>query len=326
MTTPAKKVPAKKVPAKKTTPKKPAPKKADPKKDRLSQADLAAKYGYVQALLNSNKELRDLFAAAYGNDKKGQWTAEKFQTQLRNTNWFKKHSAAWRSSEALFYADRGTFDAKKAETLAQVKAQAGQMGATLSDAQAANLAESYFRSGYSPTQIQQALSSYIVSTNGSNDDVGGTAGETLRGLREYADQMGVKRDGNWLLAASRSVAGGLTTLDDWIGEMREEAKTKYVAIAPRIDAGMTVRDIASTYINQMADTLEIDTDQIALSDPSIQKALMGQADQQGMPTTQTLWDFDQALRKDPRWATTKNANAAASGVALNVLQAFGFNG
>jgi peptidoglycan hydrolase-like protein with peptidoglycan-binding domain len=325
MATTAKKTAA--TPPKKTTPKKPDPKKTtDPKKDRLSQADLAAKYGYVQALLNSNKELRDLFAAAYGTDKKGQWTAEKFQTALRNTDWFKKHSAAWRSSEALFYADRATFDAKNAEVLAEVRTTAGQMGAVLSPEQEKALAESYFRSGYTPSQVRQALSSYIVSVNGSLDDVGGTAGESLRGLREYADQMGVKRDGQWLLSASRSIATGLSTIDDWIGEMREEAKTKYVALAPRIDAGMTVRDIASTYLNQMADTLELDVDQIGLDDPSIQRALMGKADQQGMPTTETLWDFDQSLRKDPRWALTKNANATANGVALNVLQAFGFNG
>ena len=44
--------------------------------------------------------------------------------------------------------------------------------------------------------MRQALSAYIVTTGTSGvDSVGGQAGESIAALREYADSMGVKRDG-----------------------------------------------------------------------------------------------------------------------------------
>jgi hypothetical protein len=45
-------------------------------------------------------------------------------------------------------------------------------------------------------------------------------------------------------------------------------------------------------------------------------------DGQAMP----LWDFEQQLRKDPRWLNTNRAQNDITGVASAVMQMFGLRG
>src|SRR5437867_7698434 len=54
----------------------------------LSRGATAEDYGFVEALFDSNPELKKLFNKAV----KGGWEAKKFQAELRDTNWWKTHS------------------------------------------------------------------------------------------------------------------------------------------------------------------------------------------------------------------------------------------
>jgi hypothetical protein len=294
------------------------------KKDTLGKQTLAEKYGYVSALINSNSELRSLFAKAYGTSKSGQWTSERFQAALRNTKWYKNHSEQWRKTEALRLGDPTEFKARVKQSTQEIKAIAGAMGANLTDDQAASLGNSYFRAGYDQNQIRQNLMSYV--TSGEAGEYGGAAGQAFQELRQYGDNMGIKRDATWYQGAVRSIAAGLSTVEDWTGDIAAEAQSMYAPFAERIAQGMTVRDLASGYINTMAETLEIDPDEIGLDDATVQQALKGGMDQKGNPYAQSLWDFEKNLRGDARWQSTKNANQQANQTALSVLQAFGFQG
>ena len=309
--------------------KKPAAKKAAaPAKSRLSAADLASEYGYVSALINSNSELKGLFAKAYGTGTTGQWTARKFQAALQNTAWYKTHSDQWRKTETLRLADPTTFTASVTAATQDAKRLAANMGANITDAQAAALGKTFYMGGYNQAQQQQALGEYINTTKSTPDTTGGaggTYGQTLAALKQHGANMGVQQSDTYYEAAAKSVAMGLSTADDWTGDITTQAKSLYAPYAVRLDQGATVKDLASSYTNQMAQTLELDPNSVSLFDPTIQKALKGAPDpKSGMPTTQSLWDFDQGLKADPRWATTKNANQLANDTALNVLQSMGF--
>ena len=79
------------------------------------------------------------------------------------------------------------------------------------------------------------------------------------------------------------------------------------------------------YINMMAQTFEVDPDQIDLSDPHIKEAL-GAVDDKGNPRVMGLGEFQDKLRDDPRWMGTKQALSAYSQMAVDFGRRFGVLG
>ena len=69
----------------------------------------------------------------------------------------------------------------------------------------------------------------------------------------------------------------------------------------------------------MARVLEISPDSIKLNDPTLRSAI-------GPEKEMPIYEFERALRKDPRWQYTDTARQEVSDVALEVLRDFGFTG
>jgi hypothetical protein len=83
--------------------------------------------------------------------------------------------------------------------------------------------------------------------------------------------------------------------------------------------GLDLADVYSPYKTAMAKTLEVDPNAITLDDPTLRSAFTPAGEQ-------TLYDFQRALRKDPRWQYTNNAREDVSNSVTKVLQDFGFMG
>jgi len=84
-----------------------------------------------------------------------------------------------------------------------------------------------------------------------------------------------------------------------------------------LDQGIDLETVYSPYKNAMASVLEINPATINLSDPTLRGAI-------GPDKEMSLYEFQKALRKDPRWQYTNNARRDVSNVALKVLRDFGF--
>ena len=69
----------------------------------------------------------------------------------------------------------------------------------------------------------------------------------------------------------------------------------------------------------MANVLELNPNEIKLDDPALANAITGDK-------TMTTYEFQNTLRKDPRWQYTANAHDTVSGAVQKVLQDFGFMG
>jgi hypothetical protein len=69
----------------------------------------------------------------------------------------------------------------------------------------------------------------------------------------------------------------------------------------------------------MASLLELNPDSISLNDPLLRSAIQGDKE---MP----IYEFQRALRKDPRWQYTDNARETVSNGLTQVLKDFGFQG
>ena len=86
-----------------------------------------------------------------------------------------------------------------------------------------------------------------------------------------------------------------------------------------LDQGLDLDAVYAPYKNTMASLLELNPDSISLNDPLLRSAIQGDKE---MP----LYDFQRALRKDPRWQYTNNARETVSNGLTQVLKDFGFQG
>jgi TolA-binding protein len=86
-----------------------------------------------------------------------------------------------------------------------------------------------------------------------------------------------------------------------------------------LDAGNDLEDVYLPYRSAMSTILEVPLDKINLNDPTLTGAITAQGN---MP----LYEFKNALRKDPRWQYTDNARETVSNGLTQVLKDFGFMG
>jgi len=198
-----------------------------------------------------------------------------------------------------------------------IRISASQLGVTLDDAKINSLANAYARGDINATVLP-----YEIVRQGEIDFTKGAAGNTYNKLRELASAYGIQYNEDWYKNSVASILSGKEAEDTYDVSIKELAKSKYPTLAKQIDAGRNVRDLASPYIESMAQLLEVGSDSITLDDFYINQALTG-LDADGTPKQKPLWEFQQQLRQDPRWRYTKNAQESMMSASRKVLQDFG---
>jgi hypothetical protein len=83
--------------------------------------------------------------------------------------------------------------------------------------------------------------------------------------------------------------------------------------------GTDLDTIYSPYKYAMQQILEVPNEAINLNDPTLRNAISSNGQM-------TLYDFQNSLRKDPRWQYTNNARETVSSGLTQVLKDFGFMG
>ena len=90
-------------------------------------------------------------------------------------------------------------------------------------------------------------------------------------------------------------------------------------VSALIDKGIDLGTIYSPYQNIMESVLELPRGSVTLDDPVLRTAI-------GPDKEMTIYEFQRALRKDPRWERTDAAREEVSGTVLDVLRQFGMQG
>ena len=238
--------------------------------------------------------------------------------KLAETDWFKTHGTDVTKNLALEQTSPEIFRQNVASVREQIRDQAASLGKKLSDADLDSIARDAYIYGkaYNSSQVVNDL---VAKGQGQ---AGGTYGDTLTNLKSFAGNMGVQYNDDWYKSAADKVTAGDMTETDFQAQIKDLAKSKYSVFADQIDKGMTVQQVASPYINSMSNLLEISPTSISLNDPTISQALTG-VNQDNKPALKPLWQFENDLRKDPRWAKTQNARQTVDSTAHNILQTFG---
>lgn len=288
--------------------------------DKLSSSQLASQYGFAAAFLNSDPELKHLFSQAVAHT----WDPAMFTAKLRNTKWFKHHSASVRNAIVMKTSDPASYKANVDKMFASARDMWGKAyGAGTQPGSLHAWAETAFRMGWSEEQLMDQMGRSVkFSSLLTNKNLGGTAAQTRSQLDEFISQYGIDPGNNWRAGNLKRIMTGGDTIEGIQSRVREMAKQEYGAFADQIDAGRTVMEIADPYVQKMSDLLELNPADIGVKDARIQAALTSR-DGDGRPVAQNLSDFANGVRQDSRWQYTSNAKAQVAEVGSQLLRSFG---
>lgn len=284
-----------------------------------TSSEMAASFGYSLAFFNQSPELKALLASATSQN----YSVARFVAALQNTKWFRTTSESARKYKALEIGDPATFKSRVASMEAHLLNQAGALGVALGTSYRTTLAKQALQLGWNEDQIKRVLSQWIKPD--STGHYFGAAGSAENQFREMAADYGVTISESTLRNWVRNSAMGIEDPQSFELRIKRAAMSKYTALKDRIESGETVRQIADPYMQSYGKLLEVNPQNLNLDDPLIQKALQSK-DEKGQPSTQTVYDFEQTLRNDPRWAKTDNAQDTMSATANEVLKTFGLQG
>jgi hypothetical protein len=287
---------------------------------KLSPEELAAEYGWAYGFLKSNKELRGLFDDAVA----GSWTPEKFQAKLRDTGWWKKNSETMRKAQMEKQTDPATYNAKVSAVKIQVQQLAAEMGAAIPPGKLGKIVDQVISTGLDEAGLRNVLGGYIgFQKNGST--LNGDAGQYEHMIKQFAYTQGVSMDKQAIKNQAQLIARGMATEQDFKNQITNQAVSLYPGYAQQLQAGQTMMDIASPYMQMMAEDLEIPYTKIGVTDPLIKRALNG-VDNQGKPVGLDQTSFQRLIRNDPRWRQTSGAQDGVMTTGLKVLRDMGMIG
>ena len=279
----------------------------------------AEEYGYQLAFLKSDPELYKIFQQAM----KGEWDATKFVAAVKNSNWYKTHGETYRTNLAQKTTDPASWKQKVLGQQASVMDLARAMGADLSPKALAKLSDDSLMFGWNDAQTRNALAQQIITTGKGQH---GEAGTNVTSIMESAYRNGISITRDWANQFAAKIASGDYTLDDAKHKIRTMAQSLAPGFAKELEGGMDLYDIATPYMQSMAQTLELNPSEVDLFDPTIRKAMStGTPDAKGQPQpgSTPLWQFEQGLRQDQRYMKTQKAQDTTMNVGRQVLQDMG---
>ena len=291
---------------------------SDAVSQKMTAGETAESYGFNEAFLDANPELKRKFNQAV---KEG-WSSEKFQSEIRDTKWWKTHGQSERDFLTLKYGDPKTADQKLQQAYIHVRQLAAQMGIVEDPSQVKRekqWAYNYAALGWDDAQLRDTIGKYVYFDKGAH----GEGGDTVNQLKSYAYSMGVNMSGKWYADNARSVIRGVAALQDYKDQILKQAKATYSQYGKQLDAGQTMMDIASPYLQSMQTILEIPAGSLSLQDKTIKAALQYKDPNTGASQAKPLWQFENDLRSDPRWKSTQNAQNSMMQAAHQVLSDFG---
>lgn len=285
--------------------------------DKINQDDIEEEYGLSWALFQAFPELKQLLRQAVN----GNWDPNKFQVELRQTDWFKKHSDVWRQNTALKYSDPTSYQERLGNSMTAVQNLAAAFGARLSPKAAKRLAERALLFGMSEDQIRDVLAGHVRPSQAGH--FGGQLASIEQTLRATALANGVRIGNGQITRWMREIVRGNASQDQFETFIRDVAAKTFGAYGEQVRGGMNMGDLASPYIQSMSQILEVNPSAIDMFDPTIRRAMAGQRNDKGELQPVSITDFEESLRRDTRWQYTKQANGMARELATQIGQMWG---
>jgi uncharacterized FlaG/YvyC family protein len=192
----------------------------------------------------------------------------------------------------------------------------------------------YYNNLPDSTILGQFVSNHTTFAKTDGNVYAGVLGQNADALKSYASDMGVAAQylpprtggpntGDYFANASKAIQDGTTTLEEQQNYIKQQAINMYAPYSARIAEGMSVRALASPYLNAAANLMETDPSTIDLGSMSGLGANITKAMQGDGKTSIPLDQYITQVKQDPAWLKTGNARNSLMDTATSLLQSFG---
>lgn len=275
-------------------------------------------------------ELDRIFATA----KKQNWDEKTFMENLKNTAWWQSTLPSLRQFllESKDPRNAGMFAEKVKNNIDSITAKLEDLGIarTKVDPVTGKLIDNTeYIKGVALQAIQNnwtdgQLENWLATKGDFIFTGGGAIGSAYDRVNQMAYMYGISLDDNMKKAINTSLLDPLDGRDAqyWVNSVKQMAfdAPQNKPFAEALKSGRSLYEVTSSYRNQMATLLEVDSTAITWDD------LMGKVLDKDSGNARTFADFTKALKQDPLWQYTRNAKETYSGMALDLAKMFGFAG
>jgi hypothetical protein len=286
---------------------------------KLDDKQLASRYGYAASFFYAVPELKKLLQQAVA----AQWSPEEFSARFLNSSWYKYHSSSLKEWSALKAKEPAEANKRIADRQATLQTMTARLGLAMDPKRLKQLTEWSIMYQWDEGTLNRALSAEMKYDPKAAQ--AGEIGSMQSQIRENAAAYGVSLADRDIFSMSQKMLEGSLSQEGVLEQVKKLAMSRFPGLADEINKGLSVREVASAYVQAQSRLLEVDPNQIDLTtDASLQKALQAKgADGKPLAGGMPLWQYEESLRKDSRWLNTKNARQEMNGVASKVLKDFG---
>ena len=298
--------------------------------DDVTNPDGTITQGKLANFLDSMLADGTLAAAASGTKA----AVDRFNIELQKTDWYKTNGAQGLAAATVKYSQPTTWSDSVNNRQTAISEVATQLGYKLTPETLKSLTEASLYQAYDGTYFntndQQLKLQAKITQAARAEKLGVTAGVGLTNtqtLKSYLQDMGGGFSDQWITDAVNNINDPSTQTDinTYKDMIKQQAMSKYSGFAGLLDKGVTIKQIADPYVQSMAQTLELDPNAIDYTkDASIKKALGTTMNADGTTSPMPLWQYEQSLKQDPRWAFTNNAREDVNGMLHQIGKDFGF--
>jgi hypothetical protein len=147
-------------------------------------------------------------------------------------------------------------------------------------------------------------------------EAGGEIGNYYTDLINHSYKTGIRLSNESLLSKVEEINQPGGSIDEQKRSLTQASKLKYKALAPYIDAGISVGDFIADFSAIKARELDLSANEINVFDSDIQTAIGGEK-------LLGPEDFTTLVRKNPNWKYSSSANERAAQFLNSLLTTFG---
>lgn len=299
------------------------------KERKMTARQYALELGYAMELVNSDPSLQEWIRRVrkYMDENDGRTPTEYEMSELKTgIEWFDKYNADQELARMQQADPRRAADWRRSLELAEQKvaALARSYGVELDATELRTIATDARLNQLTDTEIQQRFAPLVQESIIAGTDLAGRAAEFEREILQWSRRNGLQLTGQSLAKYVSAGVEGRSTIEDIKNDLRRTYLIgQYPGWSDRIEQGFDPADIAQPYRERMAALLEVDESEIDLNDQLLQRGMQS-IGSDGKPRIMPMYEFEQEIRKDPRWEFTNNAYDVYARVGTNLLKTFGF--
>lgn len=270
-------------------------------------------YGWMRAILQDPELNKLLDDASLGN-----WTEAKLEAEIRETAWWQKTEPTVRNWQATNGADPALAKQQIDQMAPTITRMASVYGVSITDEQARSIAENSLKFGWDEQGVRNAVLGE-ASLNPNSTPVG-TIGADMGSIKASAASYFMNLSDSQAQSMALRIAKGEITPEGLGVMFANNAKARFSWLAPELDSGFTLAEVFDGHVNQIAQTLEMDPQQVDFAHDSRWLSVL---EVPGEKRSMTVSEAARFARNQNEYQYTDDARGKAFSMAQYLEQSFG---